>query len=192
MGRYQTICQTLESQSGQIDANTIASVLASTGHKNCRMAQPLSMLFTVSSVVFEPHARRFYVANGPAPTSQRLYWGFDLATESSLDLPALTGGLANPQADQAFSAYRQAYTYWFEERNRPQALLAMEQAAELAPRESIYAFMAGLIALDKQSPDLAVHWFNKAIIFVQNKFTHHKALHIERILLVMIKHRSFW
>ena len=47
LGRYQTICQSLQADQGALTANHIARVL---GHADgaCRLARPLAMLYTVS------------------------------------------------------------------------------------------------------------------------------------------------
>jgi len=164
LGRYKVIQAQLASHQGQTDANQIAAILGQRGAGTCRLSHPLAMLLTVSSVVFVPGQQLLYAASGPAPTSQRAYWAFDLQRQSArLDLPPLQGGLAEPQQDQGFTAYRQAYQAWFSQRDSQLALKHLETASRLQPREALYAFMAGLVALDAALPDQAVHWLQQAL-----------------------------
>lgn len=160
-GRYQALCAGLQQQ--PLDANDVAGLLAHPGAERCRLSQPVAMLFTVSSSVMQPAERRVYAAAGPVPTSQRLYWAFDLKQQApSPELPPLNGGLPDPVADAAFSAFREAYSQWFAG-DSGAALKAMAQACKLAPQEALYPYLAGLLSLDLRLPDQAVNWLHQAI-----------------------------
>lgn len=122
------------------------------------------MLYTVSSAVMAPDQGLIYAAAGPAPVSQRPYWAFELATAGPReDLAPIGGDICDPDADRAFACYRQAYAHWFEQHDGSAALARLERACALQPREALYAYMAGLLALDIRLPDQAIHWLNKAL-----------------------------
>ncbi|PKL78068.1 MAG: hypothetical protein CVV27_04020, partial [Candidatus Melainabacteria bacterium HGW-Melainabacteria-1] len=163
LGRYRTICTELSAKQGSLTPDHIAGILGH-GGGNCRLAKPLAMLYTISSAVFVPAKGLVYAASGPAPVSQRPYWAFDLNLKAARpDLAPLQGGVAEPAADEAFACYRQAYTSWFGHADSGRALQWLEKACQLMPREPLYAYMAGLSALDSRQPDQTVHWLNKAL-----------------------------
>lgn len=164
LGRYKIIQKHLEEANGNLDANHMARILGDPGQAECRIENPLAMLFTVSSAVFLPKERMVYVAEGPVPTSQRPYWPFDLKQQSVReDLEPLHGGTPSPDRDAAFGHYRRAYMVWYHEADSQKALMHVEKACQKQPREALYAFMAGLLALDNQLVGEAMHWLNKAI-----------------------------
>lgn len=162
LARYQGLQQHLEKQA--LDANDMAAALGSANSEHCRLSQPLSMLFTVSSAVFAPQSQIVYVAEGPAPTSQRPFHAFDLSQSTARpDLSPLNGGQSDPVKDRAFGAYRAAYVAWFEDRAPQKAPHALERACALQVREPLYHYMAGLVALDARLNGQAIHWLNKAV-----------------------------
>lgn len=164
LDRYGSIQRHFEHHEGPLDANQMARILAEPGADRCRLSRPLAMLFTVSSAVFQPQQGLVYVGEGPVPTSQRRFHAFDLSQQAPRpDLSPLDGGLAEPAQDAAFTAYRQAYEIWFHRADSAKALMLLEQACLQQPRESLYAYMAGLLALDAQRPGQAIYWLNKAL-----------------------------
>lgn len=162
LGRYQTLQQRL-GQPQNLSAQDLAGLLGDAGGA-CRLAQPLAMLYTVSSAVMAPGRGLLYAAAGPAPVSRGHYWAFDLATGAPREDLAPLGPATEDAAEaEAFAAYRRAYQSWFETGDSRAALQALELAATARPREALFAYMAALLALDLRLPDQAVHWLNKAL-----------------------------
>jgi hypothetical protein len=134
---------------GNIDENTIASILGDPGSGACRFEEAISQIMTVASVVFDPERALCWVATGRAPVSNREYVAFDLGRESARpDLAPLTGGqLSDPNAVAAYDAYRDGYEAYFEDGNLPLARQHLARASALAPGVALYAYIAALLAL---------------------------------------------
>lgn len=139
----------LRAQRGQIDEDTIASILGDPGADGCRFESAISMLMTVASVVFRPEDGLVWVATGRAPVSNRDYVAFDLGSEGPRsDLEPLTGGrLSDPSAVLAFDAYREAYAAYFDRADVGAARSQLARALELQPEQALYHYMFALLAL---------------------------------------------
>jgi hypothetical protein len=146
--RYHHANRLLEEKRGSIDADHIARVLGFTGGPECRFHSAISTLMTITSVVFRPLDRSLWLALGPAPTSNRAYAAFSLDREGPLDTPDLSGGMIeDADAAAAFDAYREAYEAYFIREDAEAARPHLARAVELQPEQSVYRFVAGLMAL---------------------------------------------
>lgn len=164
LGRYQHIDSYLKARHGQLEAQDMAYLLGDRVDARCRMRTPLAMLLTVSSAVFEPDAGRAWVGAGTVPTSTRPYYAFDLKQGTVCEnLPPLLGRNVPEQEEQAFAHYTRAYRAYFDDNDKIQALSAMEAACQVAPRESVYAYIAGLVALSALRPELALPYLHRAL-----------------------------
>lgn len=162
LARFQRASALLEAERGRIDANTIARILGDAGD-GCGVENAIRMIMTVASVVFEPGAGIVYVATGRAPVSKRDYVAFDLATQSVAERPPLTGGHARDEAAAAaFDAYRAAYEAHHDD-DLVTARRELERARRLAPREAVFHYVAGLLALQDGDSGSALEAFDRAL-----------------------------
>lgn len=116
----------------------------------------IAAVHTVTSVVFEPEARRIWVGSGDSPASCSWFVPF------RLDGPHTSGGGGpdlearpfhpNPGWDrsnhgQAFQLYRDAYRRWRQGESDKRLLIALEHALALFPEDGNLHLLAGLMAL---------------------------------------------
>ncbi|MCK6527262.1 C45 family autoproteolytic acyltransferase/hydrolase [Myxococcota bacterium] len=163
--RYARANARLRAARGGIDADEIASILGDPGDPSCRVSGSIAMLSTVASVVFDPGAGLFHVATGRPPVSNRPYLAFDLGGRRPLpDLPRLLGGTRHdPSAIAAFDAFRDAFEAHFNAGDAAAARGAMGRARALAPSQPVYAFVAGLLALEAGDAEGARALFDDAV-----------------------------
>lgn len=149
---------------GALDADAIAGILGDVGD-GCRLTTNISSLTTVASVVFDAERGLVYVATGRPPLSNRPYLAFDLSRQQARpELPRLLGGTKiDPRALEAFDAYREAYERHFNDEDLAAARGLVARARELAPEQSVYAFVAGLLALEAKDLQGAKDAFDAAI-----------------------------
>jgi tetratricopeptide (TPR) repeat protein len=162
--RYHAANRRLEQSRGKIDADMIASILGDIGD-GCRLSKNVSALTTVASVVFDAERSIVHVATGRAPVCNRPYIAFDLDRKCArTDLPKLLGGTrVDPSALEAFDCYREAYERHFGEADLEAARRLVERARERAPNQAVYAFVAGLLAIEARDWESAVSAFTSAI-----------------------------
>lgn len=162
--RWHASNRRLEKSRGKIDADEIASILGDIG-EGCRLTCAISALTTVASVVFDAERALVYVATGRPPVSNRPYLAFDLSQKKArVDLPRLLGGARiDAKALEAFDAYRGAYESHFNDGDLEGARRGVQRARELAPKQSVYAFIAGLLAIEAKDLDAALAAFSDAI-----------------------------
>lgn len=164
LGRYQHIQRFLNERYGQLTAQDMAALLGDRVDPRCRLRTPLAMLLTVSSAVFVPDQGIAWVAQGRVPTSTRPYLACDLkAGQIRQEWPALVGRSIPPEEDAAFDCYTQGYLAYFEAQAPQLALSHLEKACLIQPREPIFAYITGLVALSAGRPDTALHHLNKAL-----------------------------
>ena len=149
VGRYHRATELLEKSRGQIDESVIAAILGDTGDERCRFRDAIAMLMTVASVVFDPERGIVYVATGRAPVSNEPYVAFDLSSSRPRkDLPKLVGGTRVDTARrEAFRHYRDAYEACFHHDDRQAARRNLDLAIARDPKQPVYHFVAGLLAL---------------------------------------------
>jgi len=163
--RYHHLQARLKAHHGSIEANTIASFMGDRVDPHCRISGAVGMAHTVSSVVFAPEEGVFYVGLGPSPTSNHPYVAFDLARrDRRADLPDLHGGVPSDADERAgVQAYRDAFMAWNRHNGKEAAREAIERACTLQPREPLYQFIAGLVALDADDPASATRRLDRAL-----------------------------
>jgi hypothetical protein len=147
--RFRLANERLRAGFGSIDGDAIAAILGQ--HDDaCRLTGCISSLNTVASVVFDAERQLVYVATGRPPVSNREYLAFDLAGETARpDLPRLVGGTRGDRgAIDAFDAYRDAFLAHFNDRDLAAARGHLARARALAPGQSAYAAVDGLLALE--------------------------------------------
>ena len=164
-GRFHRANQLLSSARGNIDADRIASFLGDLGDETCRFQSAISCLQTVASVVFAPADGVVHVATGRAPVPNQPYVAFDLDEERPRpDLPRLAGGTNIPSdARAAFDDYRAAYEAYFNRDDVEEARRLVERARAVQPKQAVYAFVAGALALGQGDASVAEAAFDRAI-----------------------------
>jgi hypothetical protein len=176
--RWHSANRRLAKSRGRIDADEIASILGDVGEGAlaggtssppqkwaCRLTCAISALTTVASVVFDAERALVYVATGRPPVSNRPYLAFDLSQKKArVDLPRLLGGTKiDSRSLEAFDAYRGAYESHFNDADLAAARRGMARARDLAPTQSVYAFIAGLLAIEARDLEGALMAFEDAI-----------------------------
>jgi tetratricopeptide (TPR) repeat protein len=164
VARWHRSNAALDRSFGTLDADAIAAILGDVGD-GCRLTTNISALTTVASVVFDAERALVYVATGRPPVSNRPYLAFDLGQRKArTDLPRLLGGTKiDPRALEAFDAYREAYERHFNDEDLGAARHLVARARELAPEQALYAFVAGLLALEAKDTQAAKAAFDDAI-----------------------------
>lgn len=163
--RHARVNELLRRDAGKLDARGMASILADTGDPRCRVAGSIAMVMTVGSVVFRPEDGAFWVGTGDAPTSRGTFVPFSLAKQGHApELGELrTGGGSDATADAAFEQYRRAYVAYVDRGDVAGARDAAERAAELAPEQSIYRALAGMLSVEAGDPARATQALDAAI-----------------------------
>ena len=148
-GRHRRVNELLEQRAGDIDAQSMASILGDTGDGPCRVRDSIAMVMTVGSVVFRPEDGTVWVGTGEAPTSHGAFVPFSL--EHGAHAPergALTGGaLETDAATEAFEGFRRTYLAYVDDSDVAAARAHIEASRELEPEQPLYAYLAGLLAL---------------------------------------------
>lgn len=181
-GRYHCIQDGLKKNYGKIDENTIASILGERNNKDCRLSEPLAMLLTVASVVFRPDDGAFFVASGPSPTSNCPFVAFSLDKKAPLyDVPDLTGGIpTDKNAALAFEYYRSSYDAYFNRHDTDTAIMKLEKAIKIQPKEALYHYILGLLSINDHAISSALEAFNKAIFLGHKCHERASAMHLWR------------
>ncbi|MFN7951117.1 MAG: C45 family peptidase [bacterium] len=147
--RYHRVNEILADQRGALDADAISAILGDVGDGSCRISRAIAALMTVGSTVMSPDEGLVWVGTGRAPTSSRPFVAFDLTrAQARPDLGTLTGGeAASAEAAPAFDCYRDAYEAYFNHEDLSAARRHMQRACAARPREALFHFIAGLLAL---------------------------------------------
>lgn len=132
---------------------------------------PLAMASNVGAVLFEPSARRLWVAAGRAPTARRWFVPMSLRSEQ-----AAGGGLdttvrplkpspewANTNAGRALGHLRQAYQRHRSGEEPERILILLEHALALDRKRPTYHILAGLMALRVHRARRAAGAFERAL-----------------------------
>lgn len=157
LGRQTRLNTMLRERHGQLDAQGVAEIIGDEGHPDCRISEAMAMLMTTGSVVFSPEDGRVWIGKGPTPTSHGDWLPFSLTAQSYDEAaPRLRTipDVTSPR-HEAFELYRQAYLSYFDDREPAKSLNLMDQALALQPKESLYHFLAGLLALRCEQPQRA-------------------------------------
>jgi hypothetical protein len=182
MARFRRANERLHEARGKIDADVIASILGDTADEKCRFSA-ISALTTVASVVFDPSRGVVYVATGRPPVCNRPYVAFDLhARGARRDLATVTGGskIADAAAIDAFDSYREAFEAHFNHSDVAKAREHVAHARKLQPRQPIYAFVAGLLALAGNDARAALVAFDDALALGHDDAERIAAFHLWR------------
>jgi hypothetical protein len=163
--RHRRANERLAEGAGAHDERTMAGVLADRGLSSCRVSEAISMVMTVGSVVFCPEDGVVWVGTGEAPTSRNRFVAFDLHGERrATELPSfVVADGESPEARRAYEAYRRAYVSHLDDGDTRGALASMSEACTLAPREPVFAFLRGLLALELREHRVADESLSRAI-----------------------------
>ncbi len=162
--RHARVCQLLRREAGTLDAQGMAAILADTGDPRCRVAGSIAMVMTVGSVVFRPEDGAFWVGTGDAPTSRGTFVPFSLDKQGHApELGELRTAGGDAQSDLAFEQYRQAYVAYVDRGDVKAARDAAERAAALAPGQSIYRALAGMLAVEAVDTEAATRALDGAL-----------------------------
>lgn len=148
--RYHRANALLRERCGTIDADYVAGILGDVGDDpRCRITRAIAALVTVGSTVFDATAGLAWVGAGRAPTSSRKFVAFDLTRQAARpELGTLSAGEAsNAPSAPAFEAYRDACEAYFNDEDVPAARGHLRRACELRRTDSLFALIAGLVAL---------------------------------------------
>ena len=165
MARFHRANERLNESYGSIDGDVIASILGDIGTDGACRFSSISALTTVASVVFDAGRGLVYVATGRPPVSNRPYVAFDLnARAARTDMQRIVGGACiDEHARDAFDAYRDAFEAHFNHADVDIARRNVARARDLQPKQTIYAFVAGLLALAANDASAALKCFDEAI-----------------------------
>lgn len=163
--RHERLNAMLEEHKGEIDGDTMASILGDTGTTDCRIHNAIGMLMTVGSVVFRPQDGIFWIGVGEAPTSKRRFQAFDLNGECvAEEIADLVGGIEEDEATaEAFDAYRESYLETFDRGNLDAGRERLDHAVTKQPEQPLYRSVAGFLALQAGEPEEALACFDKAL-----------------------------
>ncbi len=162
-GRHRRVNELLRDGAGSLDAQAMASIIGHAGDPRCRVRDSIAMVMTVGSVVFRPEDGALWMATGEAPTSRGTY--VPLSLDAMGHAPEL-GELQpapDPEADAAFERYRRAYVAYLDHGDAAEARRHVEEAAALAPKESIYHALAGLLSVELGQGERAAAALTEAI-----------------------------
>lgn len=162
--RWKRAGALLAEKRGAHDPDSIAAILGDRGD-GCRFEEAISVVMTVASVVFQPEAGLVWVGAGRAPTCNRPFVAFDLAREDVRDdLAPLGGGVpADAAVADAFEAYREGYTAYFDHADVAAARRHLDRASALQPQEPLLVFVGGLLALLDGDAPAAEAAFDEAL-----------------------------
>lgn len=164
-GRYERANELLEAGRGELDAGAMAEILGDIGTTECRVRDSIAMLMTVGSVVFKPEDGVVWVAGGEAPVSHNGFQPFSLATmDHAPEWGVISGaGAVDVDSREAFEAYRQAYVAYFDDDDVGGARVLAEVASKRQPGQSLYHFLAGLLAMKRADGARAARCFDAAL-----------------------------
>ncbi|HHH26741.1 MAG TPA: hypothetical protein ENK57_00090 [Polyangiaceae bacterium] len=165
-GRHRRVNELLDEQSGRLDPQRMANILGDTGSPDCRVRDSIAMVMTVGSVVFRPEDGTVWVGTGDSPTSHGRFIPFSLAQEGY----APERGTLEVTADgeEAFECFRKTYVAYVDREDIDAARGHMEEACRLAPEQSLYHGLLGLLALTAADGVAAERSFDEAL-----KLGHH-------------------
>ena len=150
LGRQQRLRDLLATGDGTLDPASMAAIMADTGaDTSCRIRHAIAMLMNVASVVFSPEDGMLWVAEGETPVSHGRYVPFSLGAEDTApDVAVLDPAARHDRAArEAFDCYRRAYVASVDEGDDARSRRLLDEARLLAPTESLYHFVAGILAL---------------------------------------------
>ena len=166
LGRHQRVNELLKANAGQLVPARMGAMLADQGASpSCRIRDSIAMVMTVGSVVFSPEDGAVWVGVGKAPTScgEFIPFSFKDLGESRTLQRFTTKSAVDSGADAAFEQFRRAYVAYLDRNDTQAALGHMETALELAPKQAIYAYVAGLLSLELGRSQRAVLAFDRAL-----------------------------
>jgi hypothetical protein len=181
-GRHRRVNELLAARHGTLDPQSIAEILADTGHPACRISEAISMVMTVGSVVFRPEDGVVWVGTGEAPTSCGTFVPFSLE-RADVDprYPELcTEAIESDSSRAAFEHYRRAYVAYLDDHDVSRAREEMERACALDPTQPLYHFLVGLCALQEDRLELALRALTRAIDLGHPHEERRAAMHLWR------------
>jgi hypothetical protein len=180
--RHRRANERLEEGRGTLDPQSMAEILADTGHEACRISEAISMVMTVGSVVFRPEDGVVWIGTGEAPTSSGSFVPFSLdrADHDPRHGELRTRSTESPTSRDAFEHYRRAYVAYLDAHDMPAARREMEAACALAPEQPLYAFLAGMCALEEGDAQAADERISRAIAIGHPHEERRAAMHLWR------------
>ncbi len=161
-GRHRRCEELLARGDGNHDAQSLADILGDIGDPSCRIRDSIAMVMTVGSVVFRPEDGTLWMGTGVAPTSHGTFKAFDLfsADHRSAAKPIEVDA---PDGGEAFELYRQAYIAYVDDTDLAKAEKHLDECIELAPEQTLYRSLAGLLALEGNNANRAIKRLDEAI-----------------------------
>ena len=182
MGRYRRAKQLVSSGDGALDARGMARIIGDKGSPDCRIRDSIAMVMTVASVVFRPHDGVFWLGTGDAPTSRGAFVPLSLEREGEAPEHGAfsTVEASEVDSDAAFESYRRAYVAYVDQESASQAHGHAARAAELAPEQSAYRALVGLLALESENLGAAEAAFDRALALGHSDEERVAAFHLWR------------
>ncbi len=170
--RHRRVWAALREVSSEHSETTLAEILDDhsggrpAGERPAVFGDTIRTPYTVQSVIFRPSDRKFWVGQGPAPTSAGPYLGFDLETRGPApSLPVLRprDGRLSPSA-AASEAYARAYRAFLEYDDVKAARQHVSDALSSCPDDDRLHHAAGLLALRDRDLAAAERHFGVAAL----------------------------
>ena len=167
--RHHRLQALLRARSGEHTEQGIGAILCDRYdaelERETEIGNSLRTPYTVSSVIFRPADRRFWVGQGPAPTSAGPYVGFDLRAAGPSGKPKVLPGPEPRSSDglRALDAYCMAIRAYSELYDLAATRAHLSTALSLRPNDALYQHVAGLLALKAGEPVEALEHLQKAV-----------------------------
>lgn len=159
-GRHQAVNARLRENFGALDPEGMGRILGDVGRTPCRVRDSIAMMLTVASVVFRPEDGAFWVASGETPTSHGTFVPFDLSREAHApEHGSFTGG----ESSESYQHFRRAYVAYIDAGDPRKAREEMDLARMLAPEQSVYHTLFGLLSISLGDPKAAENAFATAL-----------------------------
>ena len=178
-----------------LSLNDLIAALGDTGEEaDQRAGSILAQAISVTSVVFEPEARRMVLSVGDCPTGFGPYTTVDWSWDSPVglreiiptDLVAPRKRFPTPNVDAGHALWRQAVRAAYDRHDDAEQLTLIESAIAQDPEAPSYRLMAGLLRLRQRDWSTAIQHLEVGILNSKDTFrTGQFHLWIARVYAVM-------
>ena len=178
-----------------LSLHDLIAALGDTGEEaDQRAGSILAQAISVTSVVFEPEARRMVLSVGDCPTGFGPYTTVDWSWDSPVglreiiptDLVAPRKRFPTPNVDAGHALWRQAVRAAYDRHDDAEQLTLIESAIAQDPEAPSYRLMAGLLRLRQRDWSTAIQHLESGILNSKEPFrTGQFHLWIARVYAVM-------
>ena len=162
-----------------LSLNDLIAALGDTGEEaDQRAGSILAQAISVTSVVFEPEARRMVLSVGDCPTGFGPYTTVDWSWDSPVglreiiptDLVAPRKRFPTPNVDAGHALWRQAVRAAYDRHDDAEQLTLIESAIAQDPEAPSYRLMAGLLRLRQRDWSTAIQHLESGILNSKEPF----------------------